>query len=341
MAGRFLVKDIALQAGVGVATVDRVLHQRSNVRHQTVLRVQNAIEELKQQEKQINLSGRKFIIDLVIEAPQSFGKSVQEAVAAETPLLRPAVFRTRADVRSIFPEVEIERVLERIRKRGSHGVLLMAPDTPRINDAVKKLAQASIPVVAFATELTTRSRIAYVGMDNHAAGATAAYLVRKWLRNVEPQVLVSIRNNRFRGEEQREVGFRAYMRQHFDNPKIIEIVEGVGRGDNVTQQVQRALEQEPAINAVYSIGGRNRQILETLEAAGRRVEVFVAHDLDSENTKLLAQSRIDVVLDHDFRKDIQVACRALMVHHKALSRIDMPTTSELRVIVPTMLQGSV
>ncbi len=40
MAHRFLIKEIALQAGLGVATVDRVLNDRAHVREHTRKRVE-------------------------------------------------------------------------------------------------------------------------------------------------------------------------------------------------------------------------------------------------------------------------------------------------------------
>ena len=49
MARRFLMKEIALQAGVGLATVDRVLNGRPNVHERSRQRVQHAIKELERQ----------------------------------------------------------------------------------------------------------------------------------------------------------------------------------------------------------------------------------------------------------------------------------------------------
>ncbi|MCP4386361.1 MAG: LacI family DNA-binding transcriptional regulator, partial [Hyphomicrobiales bacterium] len=60
MAHRFLLKDIALQAGVGIATVDRVINERGGVRPQTLRRVQQAVDELERQQNQIGLTGRMF-----------------------------------------------------------------------------------------------------------------------------------------------------------------------------------------------------------------------------------------------------------------------------------------
>ena len=61
------------------------------------------------------------------------------------------------------------------------------------------------------------------------------------------------------------------------------------------------LQRNPGINAVYSIGGGNRAILEAFDSVGRRCEVFIGHDVDRDNRELLNAQRIAAVLHHDLR----------------------------------------
>ena len=75
-----LLKAIALQAGVSLATVDRVVHQRPGVRTHTERRVQQAMAELERQSAQVGLQGRKFIVDLVMQAPERFTHVVRDAL---------------------------------------------------------------------------------------------------------------------------------------------------------------------------------------------------------------------------------------------------------------------
>ena len=72
MSHPFLVKEITLQAGVSEATVDRVLNGREGVRRHTAQRVRRAITELDGQSQQAGMAGPKFIIDIVMQAPESF-----------------------------------------------------------------------------------------------------------------------------------------------------------------------------------------------------------------------------------------------------------------------------
>ena len=57
MAHEFLIKDIAFQAGLSPATVDRVINDRGGVRRRTRARVEAAITELRQQESTAALTG--------------------------------------------------------------------------------------------------------------------------------------------------------------------------------------------------------------------------------------------------------------------------------------------
>ena len=153
MSRDFLVKEIAAQAGVSVATVDRVLNQRGGVRSLTQQRVTEAIGDLAAQTRQRALVGRRFTIDLVMEAPARFSAEVRAALEAELPMLQPAVFRSRFHLAEALPESAMIETLERIRNRGSHGVILKAPDVPEVAAAVDRLAAAFIPVVTIATDL--------------------------------------------------------------------------------------------------------------------------------------------------------------------------------------------
>lgn len=339
MVRSFLVKDIALQAGVGTATVDRVLNNRGGVRRQTEDRIRHAMEELERQQQSMVLQGRKFMIDVVAEAPDDFGQSLRQAIESELPLLRPAVFRVRTDIRTHFPVSEIEHALNRIRRRGSHGVILMAPDTKGARDQIEKLADARIPVVTFASDIPRSGRIGYVGLNNRQAGETAAFLLSRWLPAGNPHVLITVRNNRFRGEEDRELGFRVAMREFFRLPRFTELSESPGSERTIGGLLSDAMPSMPEIDAVYSIGGGNGEILDVLAEHNRGTRVFIAHDMYAENRELLAQSKIDVVLDHDFRHDIRDACRTLLTYHRAIADDGPHPPSQIHIVVPPMLAG--
>ncbi|WP_137158029.1 LacI family DNA-binding transcriptional regulator [Rhizobium sp. FKL33] len=332
MAHDFLIKDIAFQAGLSTATVDRVINGRGGVRRQTMSRVQAAIDELKQQEQAQALTGRTYVFDVIMETPDRFSTAVRQAFEQEAAISPPAVLRARFHFSERIEDAALVKLLARVRNRGSHGVVLKAADTPAVNQAVADLAKAGIPVVTIATDLPGSERIAYVGADNLAAGETAAYLIGSTLS--EGAVLVTLSSSRFRGEEQRIEGFRGLLAARWPQLSIVEASEGYGRDAATGEIVRAALLQNADVNAVYSIGGGNRSILAAFDALGRTVECFVAHDLDEDNRHLLAEERVNFVLWHDLRRDAGSVFRAFLDWHKKIGPDQGPILSKLDVVTP-------
>ncbi|WP_246704076.1 substrate-binding domain-containing protein [Rhizobium sp. P38BS-XIX] len=328
------MKDIALQAGLSLATVDRVMHEREGVRAVTRARVAAAIAELERQYVQSGLAGRRLVIDVVMDTPQRFSAAVREAFEAELPGMRPASFSARFHVAETMSEPELLAILRTIRRRGSHGVVLKAPSTPAIADLAAQLMAAKIPVVTLVTDLPEDSRIGYVGMDNHVAGATAAYLLGRMVKDKPGKVLVTLSSSLFAGEDERERGFRDVLAGHFPHLSVVRISEGFGVDRTTELLVRDALEREPDILAVYSAGGANRAIVKAFADARRACAVFAAHDLDQDNVRLLATGEITFVIHHDLRHDARSAYQLMLAYHPMLPADFQVAPSRVAIATP-------
>jgi LacI family transcriptional regulator len=334
LAHRFLIKEIALQAGLGVATVDRVLNGRANVREHTRKRVEQAIKELEKQELNLANTGRKLIVDVVVEAPARFSDEIKNALEGELAFLHPAVVRPRFLLRETMTTAEVVEALRIIARRGSHGVFLKARDVPEIAEAIAELQRHGIPVVTLVTDIPLSARIAYAGPDNRIAGATAAYLVGLMVGPSPANVLMTMSDGLFRGEEEREISFRRALRNRHPQLRLIDASGGHGLDTQTEKRVSSVLDDGIEIAAVYSMGGGNRAILRALEAQQKASVVFVGHDLDKENVRLLGEGRIQAILHHDLRQDMRSACHHMMHYHKLLPASSVASSSSLVVVTP-------
>src|SRR4029079_18210868 len=171
------------------------------------------------------------------------------------PARRPAAFRARFRLSEESDAEAAAADLEAIARRGPGGVILKAANSPQVGQAVAELAAAGIPVVTFVTDLPFSRRVAYVGVDNRAAGATAAYLVTRWSGADPGGVLVTLSSAAFRGEEEREIGFRATLRELAPQRTVVEVTDTDGLDTSILRAVGDALEADPSLDAVHSHGG--------------------------------------------------------------------------------------
>lgn len=334
---RFLVKEVALQAGVSTATVDRVLNNRANVKHQTRLRVQRAISELERLQDGLNLPGERFLVDVVMEAPDRFAQVVRSAVEQEASSFLPTVFRARFHMREAWETNELVARLKRITHGGTKGILLKARDLLPVHIAIEKLIENKVPCVTLVTDIPGSDRVSYAGMDNMQAGQTAAYLMSKFLDTSAGSVLAISSHNDFRGEGERIQSFQKAIEQEKPDLDFQHISGGYGLNDSTYQQVGRLLDSNMHIAGIYSSSGGNQAILSAFEDRSLAPPVFIGHDLDEENTALLQARKLDAVIIHDIGQDIRFAFSKLLQFHEPKIAIGTTRFSNVQVVTPVNL----
>lgn len=341
MTHRFPIKEIALQAGLSTATVDRVINNRAHVSPQTRRRVAGALTELENQEAQLAARGRRMFIDFVVEAPARFSHEVRRAAEGVLPTINAAVCRPRFSMQEVMSEEAVLANLTRIARRGSQGVCLKARDLPSIRAATERLIAAGIPVVSLVTDIRVANRLSYVGLDNKSAGRTAAYLLAQTLRNATGVVLTTKSQDSFLGEEERESAFLQSLADVCPNLEVVNVSGGSGVPSETARAVERVMDRLGSLLAVYSMGGANRAILDVLADHRLTPRTFIAHDLDRENQALLEQGQIQFVLHHDLRIDIRNAYLAILQHHRLVPQTSLAATSGIQVITPMNMPQNV
>jgi LacI family transcriptional regulator len=321
------VHDIAAAAGVSLATVDRVLNQRPGVRHVTRAKVETAIREIGyvRDVAAANLAkGRTYALVFIVPASDNsfmhgLNAEVQAAVA------RSPVDRT--DIRTVevpaFDPAALVAVLDRLGEERPAGIALVATDAPDVRDAVDRLVQAGIPVVTVVSDLTGSQRHHYAGVDNIAAGRTAARLLGRFLGGATGDIAVLAGSMLVRDHRERLEGFASLIAEEFPDLTVLPVIEGRDDPEMAHMLVSDALSKNLDITGVYSLGAGNRGLIRALkEKAVDRSLTVVAHELTAHTRAALLDGTIDAILNQDAGHEVRSAIRVLKAKADGLSVID-------------------
>ena len=309
------ILDIAQEAGVGTATVDRVLNGREGVSEVTAARVRHAMELLSAR----NSSGRRaagpgFRFDFDVILPADAGRSTEylgEAMRTIGHENRVAV--TCSFVEKMNPTALAAKLTEGL-KRGKSGIVFQALDHPLVRDAVAQLAAKGIPTLALMSDLHGSEVCAYVGTDNRAAGRTAGLLMGRFARTAG-KVAVLWGGQLYRSHEEREIGFRSVLRSEYPQFEVLDLVAGHDDVQGNYDQIRSVLDRLSDLVGIYSVGGGNRGVVRALTERKRAEDVIlIGHNLTATTQRYLLDGSMDAVIHQDMRAAARMAVSALIDH---------------------------
>lgn len=312
-AARPSLHDVAREAGVSLATVDRVLHGRAGVRERTVERVNAVVQQLgyRPDPAAARLArNRQVRIAFVLpEGSNSFVGLLNQQAQALTPWL--AEQRAAAVVQTVdvFSPPAIARHLA-----GLHGkfdaVVLMALDHPQVRAAIDDLVAHGVAVVTLVSDVPSSKRDHFVGIDNVAAGRTAATLLGRFIGPRPGRVGVVLGSRALRDHAERLFGFEQVMATEHPHLQLLPPVEGQDDSQRTELLVAKLLKRDPGLAGLYSIGAGNRGIQAALAASGRAEHVvWVCHELTAHARRALLEGVADAVINQDPGHEVRSACR--------------------------------
>jgi LacI family transcriptional regulator len=313
MPSRPSLVDVAHEAGVSPATVDRVLHGRVGVRSGTAERVNAAVQRLgyRPDPSAVRLA-RSRVARLCFVLPagtNTFVGMLAEQVRALEPWL--AEQRARAEVQlvDVFAPATLARHLASLGGRFD-AVVVAALDHPQVRAAIDDLVAAGVAVVTLVSDVPGSRRLRFVGIDNVAAGRTAGTLLGRFAGGRSGSVGVVLGSPALRDHAERLFGFRGVLGDEFPGLKVLEPLEGQDRSERTGPLVAGLLRRERGLVGLYSIGAGNRGIQAALEAAGRAHDlVWICHELTPHARRALIDGTADAVINQDAGHEVRSACR--------------------------------
>lgn len=318
MAAAPTIADIARTAGVGTATVDRVLNRRPGVNAETVQKVLQAVEELGAPQQQPGRPRKSANARFAYVLP-----------ADETPFFE-LVERQIAQSASDFRHAHITEVTHRVdaadparfaeqlaEVADCDGVALLAPDLPPIKRAVNELVRAGVHVVTLFSDVAGCMRETYIGADNRAAGRTAGLLLGRMAGQQKRRdvLLLSSQATRLSSEIERRIGFAQVLEERFPELTMLRTADLPADDDGACEALLQILkgEIEPErVAGIYNVGSGSAGVARALAQAGLTAKAgVVAHDFTDAHASLLGANHLSYVLHQDIHYCVQTAGRVL------------------------------
>ena len=228
MAEKIRIKDIAERAGVSVGTVDRVLHDRPNVSKPAREKVEQALKEMNYQPNMYASAlayNKSYTFYLLIPKHESeaYWEEIEEGARKCEETRRDF----HIDVEILFYERSCE---ESFREQGQavidaqpEGVIVVPSSLEVTREFTDQLHQKSIPFIMLDSYMPDLRPLSFFGQDSFCSGFFAAKMLMM-IANKETEIMLMRQTKNgivvSKQQDNREVGFRHYMHDHFPQVKI-------------------------------------------------------------------------------------------------------------------------
>ena len=329
------LSDVALQAGVSYATADRVINKRGNVAEKSVLKVQLAVEALGyvRNVAAANLSrGRSCRLAFILPKGTNafFTRANRHLSILASHLSSDQVNIDIIEIAAFETEALKQSILS-ILNKAYDGIAVVGLQSTELVEPLKQIRDQGTVVVGLVSDLPVNLRQAYVGIDNVAAGRTAARLVGMSHASRKGRVQMIAGSRDARDHDDRLKGFQDVIAEDYSNIELLNPIMTRDRADQVSKVVCKALKAKPTVTAVYNAGAGNTGLVDALEHSSVAKQPFcIVHELVPHTRKALLDKHLDIVIDQRPDEEIDRAVTIL----KAL--IDNRAVPPMQELVPTI-----
>lgn len=332
------VHDIAREAGVSLATVDRVLNARPRVREDSVRVVQAAVEKLGyiRDVSAANLAKRReyrfaFVIP---DSKSQFVETIRDALILASKAPGPDRISVEIIQAPIDDPNATARILRGLIGGRFNGAAIMCPETPQVRDALTHLKEAGLAVVAMISDLPSSGRHHFVGVDNVAAGRTAGALMGRFLETKSGKVVVISGSLASRDCIERRFGFDSILAERYPQVRVLPTIESHNDNYRLISIVRQILASHRDIIGIYALGSGNAAILDVLRATDtiRRTSIIM-HELTPVTRAALEAHEIDVVIMQNVGHIARSSIRLLRAQLDKTEIVESQETIRIEIVM--------
>lgn len=302
------IATVAAQAGLSVATVDRVLNARAPVNPQTAEQVFQAAEavgyfaaRLIGQRIRERRPTFRFGI-LLLGTAQAFyahlAESIREAAAQHAAANLTCQFDYINDRTPSAIVTQIEQLAVQC-----DGLAVVSFAHPLINACLAQIREAGVPVVALLSDIHEQALEPYVGQDNRVVGRTMGWLLTRTCGARKGSVGIVLGGHRFLGHQARVEGLHSYLDEHAPGLKPLEPLINLDNCDITEEATLDLLSRHTDLRGLCVVGGGGDGVISALAQLPRRPALCcILQESTALSRQALGQGLIDVVMDSQPRQ---------------------------------------
>lgn len=276
---RLTVKQLARHIGVSVATLDRVLNNRGNVKPATYQLVMDKIKELNYTpNKSASFLSRKNEYKMAIvfpELPEYFWMQVERGVQIAIEEFRDYGLEVHI-IRSEKYDLERQKeIVMNLIESGNYDAIAISPNDPQeFADIIDKGVDQGIAICTFNSDSPLSKRLFYVGCDYRVAGRLAADMLCKVIgHKTKVGLIMSYTNFQM---QQKVTGFREVVAE-YDH---IELVGPLKLQQDEYDSIDSFIDYFKQVDGIYVSSAKLSTVAKHLAAANLSKPIaLIGHDM--------------------------------------------------------------
>ncbi len=299
------IKDIAIRAGVSVGTVDRVLHKRPNVSPKALEKVNKALQEMDYKPNMYASAlayNKKYTFFCIIpkHASEAYWEEIEEGAQAACERRQDFGITVKmVYYKRFIPKTFVEATQE-VLKQKPDGIIVVPSTLEQTRNFTDKLHERQVPFILLDSYMPDLKPLSFFGQDSMQSGYFAARMLMMMApQEKEIMLMKQMRNGNVASKQQenRETGFRHYMRDHFPEVNIAELDLPLDeQKEQYDYLLERFFKKHPLVHHCITFNSKAHIVGEFLQRTNMRNIQIMGYDMVEKNAECLRQGSISFLI---------------------------------------------
>ena len=298
------IKDIAEKAGVSVGTVDRVLHKRPNVSEESRKKVEKVLNEINYRPNMYASAlarGMKYVFHCMIPKHDSeaYWEEIEEGINKACEVRRDFNITTNIVYYERFNDESFRSCCQKCIEEDTQGVIIVSAEQKITKEFTDILHSKDIPFVLLDSFIPDLNPLSFYGQDSFSSGGFAARMLML-LASSEKEIMMmkQTKNGEVASRQQnnRQVGFKHYMQNHFPEIKIIELDLPLDSDKHYDEILKTFFDEHPDIHHCITFNSKAYIIGEFLLKNNLRNVQVMGYDVVERNRECLEKGAVSFLI---------------------------------------------